>query len=377
MKEHVIVITLLLTGVLGFQPCSHRFPHQATLSPVKSRLDPILFRHPQQKIRHAKVVTKLDSVSLEENEELAEDRKILTMVGYRISSLVYMSFGLFVIGWQGLQSPAQLPLALYVAAGPVLAGGISYVLEGAAVNDRLSSETFKRLNLFLASYGAIWLTAAFLIRKTGPEIVTHPLIVAASIISVFNSLRAWTFGVKGWKKAEGVSLASDLGSTTANMLRVSFSIKNFSGFVYLCGAFLFGFLKLKRLIYVFKLLGRDGVKASMISKTILQIGMYTLLSAVMVTLKDGADRDRLTGSSYVELNAISTFVLGSIGGKILHFAPVPLRYVCDLTWKLPRSRQAYFYNLGSIPFGAASAFFSFFTATMGYLTFQERRDALP
>lgn len=289
MKCLILSLMVLLGTVSAFLPTArHRNPCGSKCFPGTIRR-PIRSRIADQPSGR-KARLRMNSIASEDNDEVIEGRKIIIMLGYRLSALVYLFLGTFIVGWQGLKSPSQLPLALYVSAGPVLASGVSYVLEGAAVNDRLSSEAFKRLNLCLASYGALWLLAAYLIRNTGSRIVCHPLVLSASAITGINSVRAWIFGVKGWDTTEATSLISDLKATFAKVLRSVLSFKSFPGLVYLFATIVFSGLKFSRLIDVYQLLASGGVSATVFSKDIFRISMYSLLSAVSMTLKDGAGK---------------------------------------------------------------------------------------
>ena len=42
--------------------------------------------------------------------------------------------------------PKVLPTAMNYAVGPFLASGVGYILTGAAINDRIESDTYKRQN---------------------------------------------------------------------------------------------------------------------------------------------------------------------------------------------------------------------------------------
>ena len=222
-------------------------------------------------------------------EDLVEGRQILSMVGYRVSSLIYLFLSLFLISWQGTKSPANLPLTCYVTAGPMLAAGVSYVLEGAAVNDRLSSNTFERLNLLLAKYGFLWLVGAYLVRNTPSKIVTNPLVLAASLITVVNSLKAWIYGVKGWDKKSrpGNTLVGELVAGTKTTLEILGTRRNLSGPVYLGACTMTLGLKVSKILEIFKLVQSGTATGAMICKEVLQYSMYALLNGVLFTLKDG------------------------------------------------------------------------------------------
>ena len=257
-----------------------------------------------------------DEAQLEEwYQEMAEARKIMTMVGYRFTAIVYMFLSLFLIVSNASKSLASLPLTCYVVAGPMLASGVSYVLEGAAVNERFFSGTYKRLNIFLGFYGFFWLIASFFARHTQSKVLLNPIVITASLAVVVNSFKAWTYGVKGWRKNPNISRLGELLSGSKESVKILFRVKNLNGATYLAATALVGCIKMSKLVELIELIMDRTTEGAMLAKTIFRYSTLFLLTGVMFTLKDAADRDRLRSISFIELNTIAAYVLGVMGSE--------------------------------------------------------------
>jgi hypothetical protein len=231
----------------------------------------------------------------QESDMEAEGGKVLIMVGYRISFLFYMGLGLFSIGCQ-CKNSIQLPLSCYVAAGPMLAAGVSYVLEGAAVNDRLHTETSQRLNFVLGLHGAAWLCCAYLLRNTPSKIVTSPWILGASAMTLLNSFKA--LGVMEGKKPQETSIVKGLLAIVGKSMRTLVARKTLAGLVYLGGTIMVGCLKVSELVNIYNLVSGGGAIASTLSKNIFRISFYTTLYAVLLSLKDGGGKSKNTNLNW-------------------------------------------------------------------------------
>lgn len=223
-------------------------------------------------------------------KEMAEVRKIMTMVGYRVTSLIFFSLSLFLIIWSGAKSMTSLPLTLYVVSGPLLAAGVSYILEGAAVNDRFTSNTYKRLNIFLGLYGFLWLVASFCARTTRSKVLLNPVVLVGSFVMVVNSFKAWTYGVKGWRKSPSISRSKEIISGTRDSFKILFQIKNLSGTIYLGATGLVGYLQLDKLFELYKVAMDSSTSGPLFAKSLFRFSMFSLLTAVMFTLKEGSGK---------------------------------------------------------------------------------------
>jgi hypothetical protein len=98
-------------------------------------------------------------------------------------------------------------------------------LEGAAVNERFVSGTYKQLNIFLGFYGFFWLVTSFSARNTQSKVLLNPIVITASFVVAVNSFKAWTYGVKGWRKNPNISRIGEFLSGSKESLKFCFVLK--------------------------------------------------------------------------------------------------------------------------------------------------------
>ncbi|CAB9500381.1 expressed unknown protein [Seminavis robusta] len=339
MKLFAVVFLSLWLAVKGFQPLSTtRLVHNPNnrASSFRQYHDP---SYP--KIDSSPPVARIDMTTSDDNDTVVdpvEASKILTMLGYRVGALIFMGCAFMMVGSHKM----ALPLACYMAAGPILAAGVSYCLEGAAVNGRLHTETSKRLNLSLGLYGSLWLWCAWWIHKSQLKAVmmtSSPWVLVAAAITVVNSLKAWAFGAS--KERHPIQ---DLFSTVNSSAGLLVSNKGLAGCVYLVATWMVGAFGIVEATSAYNLLRSGGtITAAALSTNMFRFSLYSTLFGVLLCLKDGGDRKVLAASTFIELNVLTSYVLGVMG--------------------------VYFYSVGSIPLGISSIFFSFFSATLGLLNF--------
>lgn len=296
MRSVTVLVPFLAAMAEGFS-CHDTLRVNTLTTPViasKPSLPPgtsfeINRRIPRTTTLHA-LTGSVTEAELTDNGNNLGGRQIFSMVGYRVLSLIYLFLSLFLTSWQGSKSLASLPLTCYVTAGPMLAAGVSYVLEGGAVNNRLNSDTYKRLNLFLAQYGLLWLVGAYLVRKTPSKIVTNQIMLVASGIAVINGLQSWIYGVTGRHGLSGAgnSLARELVTGIKKTTEIIFSRKTLSGLVYFWACTMTLGLKVSKILDICMLVKGGTATGAMLCKDVLQFSMYALLNGALFTLKDGA-----------------------------------------------------------------------------------------
>ncbi len=257
-----------------------------------------------------------------------EGRKKRVIGGYKILAAAYGFFGFIMLG---------LTKNPFYSSGPLLAAGISYILIGAAENNRLSSDTYKRLNLALIEYGFVGFMAGICMKL-------NLMWKIGCFIAFVNSIKGYGYGLKGWELAPASAKDDLINGMKANfksMLR----IPNMKSLGYSAATLTVGYLKLAKLVEVMKLM--VGGSAYTLGTRLFSLSRLMITTIVLYTLKDAADRDRLEGTTFIELNALA--------------------FLCFATWAV--------YEKLSTPFGKLFAFFSVFTASNGVLSIMNKKNS--
>ena len=202
-------------------------------------------------------------------------RKKRVVIGNRIVSVGYLAWTLTSL-IASLKTNNKDVLQTFISTdfGPLLAAGFAYILIGACQNDRLSSDTYKRLNLMLATFGFV----SLLIGKHRGE-----LWIITSVVAMINSIKGYGYGIKGWKLEESISPIADMMEGCKANVKCLLTIPNEQSVGYLLATLFIGSVPLCML--------KTGVK--------LGVGSYTTLSmlaTITLTLKDAANRGRLEGN---------------------------------------------------------------------------------
>jgi len=281
-------------------------------------------------------------------------RKKRVLMGYRLSSILYVCTTLRLL-LSKVSRATTLPFfIIYVATGPLLASGLTYILAGAAENDRLKSDTYKRLNLLTACFGCLGLvTYRKLFNSSKLFLITY-------LISMINSIKGYGYGVRGWTLREGNSSAyvEDILQGTKNSFQTFFgSITNVKSAGYLLGTTLVKALALSKLIEIVNLTIQGGgavLSSPLVLSRVYRLSKLALVSGIMFTLKDAADRDRLNGTTFIQLNFLASFFWLSMAGYIIESGAI----ANDVMVKV---------------IAAVSLFFTGFTASNGVTSIMEKK----
>lgn len=220
-------------------------------------------------------------------------RKKRVAIGNRIVSAGYLAWTLTsLVAFLKTSNNDIVTALVSIDPGPLLAAGFAYILIGACQNDRLSSDTYKRLNLMLATFGFVGL----LVGQNRGE-----LWIITSVIAMVNSIKGYGYGIKGWKLTESVSPIVDMMEGCKANVKCLLRVPNERSVGYLLATLFVGSVPLCML--------KSGIKLSVVSYTTL-----AMLAATTLTLKDAADRGRLEGTTFIELNAMTATVLAQLSG---------------------------------------------------------------
>ena len=284
-------------------------------------------------------------------------RKKRVVVGYLLTSALYLLTTVMATIMLFKQQVNISRLA-YFSSGNVLAGGLALILKDAAVNDRLRSDTYKRLNLFTAWYG-------FLMSIITVKIFKPPqLLLVTNLIAMINSIKGYGYGAKGWTLREGVPFSEDLVQGVKSTIRGMFRTfpKDVKSAGYLLGTAVAKTLTIFKFIEIINIFLGGGDSITFLSATRLhRCSKLCLLSVCMYTLKDAADRDRLDGTTFIQLNFLSSLVWASMLGYILYQNP----------WAILGTKS----TLKPTVTAALAGFFALFTAGNGIVSIAGKEKA--
>lgn len=254
----LLILLLLATAIVitpAFQSATFR---RAAL--VHKRL-PSLQRQSSPTLDNQNRVDALSMTSTSDDdsspEESSDDDKTSKLVQeYQTASIAYGVTIAVMLLRHGILNVD----VLYSATGPFLGASLAYILKGAAENDRLSSDTYKRLSLLSLGYAAL-----------GTGIVVT-LLVRALFTKNFPSFAYALFGVanglalipafKGFKSGAGKEnkdLVKEVWEVTKDSAKGLVSVENASAIVYLVGTWLFGVVKLYKFLEIFYRIKVSGV----------------------------------------------------------------------------------------------------------------------
>lgn len=221
------------------------------------------------------------------SSEVVEARKTRVITGYKGMAVGYsvMAGVIYALSRQPFYS-----------AGPLLASGIAYIMIGAAENSRLSSDTYKRLNISLFEYGLTGLVAGLCMKLS-------PLWAFTCLVTIINSIKGYGYGLKGWELGKADIKEEILQGSKSNLESLA-KIPNLKSAGYLLATLTVASFKVMKFLEVIKIV-KDNGSAYLIGTRLFRLAQLMTFTIVMFTLKDAADRDRLEGTTFIELNFLS------------------------------------------------------------------------
>ena len=256
-------------------------------------------------------------------------RKQRVVVGYSIVSAAYGFFTLTALVKYKFSYGAS-----FIAAGIVLPAGFAYILKGAAENDRLSSDTYKRLNLMLGAYALIGLLAKDIITTF------HAGWVATCFVAVVNSIKGFGYGLKGWELKPTPIVAEFVEGARATIATLMRLPKTLSAAGYQASTLAFTAWKLSTLWKLGTLYLLNHGKGMLLAEPTnrclalaFQIKKLLLLQVMSFTLKDAADRERLNGTTFIQLNFLNFVASAVLAGKSSErTSPQNISIVCMISF---------------------------------------------
>ena len=271
-----------------------------------------------------------------------EGRKTRVLWGYRATALAYIYYCVRYFTVKGIQ-----PFAGQVTSGYALAAGLAYILASAVQGNRLSSDTYKRLNLSLIEFGAIGVLGWGLV-KVAETAAGFPPLLLPPFLALIHGVKGYGYGVLGMDKSGKESIVGDFSQGVASTIAGYFAVpQNIRAAGYMAAMWMMTGLKLHKLVELVQLIG-GGANGLAIFTRASRFARYAMISTVLYTLKDAADRYRLEGTTFIELNFLSAGVLAALAT----------------------------YSSIHTPVGGAAAVFSVFSAVNGVTSFVKKREIL-
>ena len=233
-----------------------------------------------------------------------DGRKRRVTIGYQAAGFAFILASLASSVPILRKAPAG---ALHATSASMASAGIALILSDAALNDRLRSDTYKRLNLLLCAYGMLVAWSIAIVGKLTPP---YGYFILPSALSIINSVKGYGYGLKGWRLDDRASPFQDIWKGAKSTVRSLFSVPtNASSVGYILSLLFSVFLGYREISLILE----GGGIGQISGGRIIEFARVLLLWTLSFTLKDAADRNRLKGSTFIELNWIQAYVFGCLG----------------------------------------------------------------
>jgi hypothetical protein len=225
---------------------------------------------------------------------------------YAAASVLYFGFGLF-----NLKMQTSLPYALLLASGHFMAAGLAWILKDQDVKDNLFLFTNKRFNLGLLEYGICQLIVLMLAKRVPGG---NSIFGLGPVLLTLSSLQGYTYGVRGLDYSKGgpMSLVKDLftgvGQTLLSIVKIP---KNINSAVYTVATLLVFSMKVAKLQEVVDIVSKKGDTSSLLVP-IARLGRLALMTILVYSLKDAADRGMIDSPTFIKLNALASASFASL-----------------------------------------------------------------
>jgi len=298
--------------------------------------------------------SKEDNMEVNDNDseylaKIVAWRKERIVVGYTCTSGLYLCNvvqNILIL----LKGQTAVSRIAYFSCGSVLASGLAYIQKGAAEHDRLRSDTYKRLNLFMAWHGFLMVVVSSLVFKSAP------FFIIMNFVAMMVSIKGYAYGARGWTLKEGVPFVEDLVQGVKGTFQgmIVGPSRNTQSVGYFLGTAVASALKIFKSMEIVKLLIESGgIISFTVGTRLFRCSKLGLLSVCMYSLKDAADRDRLSGTTFIQLN-----------------------FLCSLVWA---SLASYIYQqIGTLwpsIMATLAGILALFTAGNGYMSILEKKNA--
>jgi hypothetical protein len=257
--------------------------------------------------------------------------------GYRMGQYVFGATAAILLCIPDRTLTAQLAAKLGGAAGYGLAAGVSYILAKAAAasKQQLNSETYKRLNVGLLGFSIMGLAAvpgeAGFFYTLAPAMILSAMLLAVHVFGMVVSYTGWKYAVVDVPRmtlvpddptatdranksnstpisSEIQQLAKELWRGTKSTVEGCWRVQNTKKaltyrnclLLVLTGCFS------HFMDGIFHLRYQDVFHTSWFESSLAWSGVARLffISTMVYSLKDAAERDRLTGTTFIQINVM-------------------------------------------------------------------------
>lgn len=181
-----------------------------------------------------------------------EDKRNKLSQEYGVASKAYflLSFAMLLVHVKiyALTWNSFVPF-LYVASTPVLAGGVSSILPSAVDHNRLKSDTYQRLNLFLIHFSLVQLLGVVL--DIGNFFKRGCISAIVAVLGLIPAWKGWNYGIVDADIRSGRVQA--LWNSGMDMMKTSLKFKNNKAMGYLFVSYFVMFLKIQKLLEILRL----------------------------------------------------------------------------------------------------------------------------
>mmetsp|Transcript_10941 Transcript_10941/g.16504 ORF Transcript_10941/g.16504 Transcript_10941/m.16504 type:complete len:398 (+) Transcript_10941:71-1264(+) len=267
----------------------------------------------------------IDAVEAEivlENTVESRRAKNSQVSSYRTGSLLYAAMALDAIKrrnalsiYSGAAMSMSIVSPISLAAGYLLAAASMHTLISAAEHNRLSSDTYKRMNLSLILFSIINIDAQF---TNWPFIGTSALL--CQIYNGFTCVNGWLKGIRGLGTSDGAGLTADslicelrygMKTTIGGIMK----IENRISMGYVLSLAMASLVILHNVIIIPALWGKSLARVNAIRLT--ATSRLLLVSALIYTLLDASNRGRLKGTTFITLNTALSVCSFAVSGAML------------------------------------------------------------
>lgn len=252
------------------------------------------------------------------SDKIAGRKKRLEL-GYQVGFILYLVSSVLNLVRRGFQ-----PFSLYYVfgGGSFTVSMLLYILKGAASNDRLSSDTYKRLNLSVIGFALLQLLLPV------HHWIEGLVFKLPAFVTLVNGVKGYGYGVLGWDKSKDKStIMTDIKIGMISIIQGAGVVKQKS-IGYVIGTAFLGVMTAVKALELLKILilpsGEAVSKSYMVLSRMSRLGRLGIMTTIMYTLKDASDRDRLTGTTFVQLGYLMTvafltmsFYLSPVGPTLL------------------------------------------------------------